>query len=252
MQILKNMDIVYKMEYNNEILNEIKKNKIDIKKIKIKPLINKQKLDEYEEDLIKEWRKSCIYMRYRDEKINNLKHNETSNFVSKNNENIQFQLNESSIDLFVNYAYRGKINKLKLFIEEKNYPINCRNIRGMTALYCSCINGQFECVKYLLECNANVYIKDIENERTPLHAACTGGNTNNHLECIELLVKEYPDLINIKDKYGMTPIIAAGQLKYTKIIEKLILLGGNLNERDYVFIYYNIIFNDDSFEVRLK
>jgi len=81
----------------------------------------------------------------------------------------------------------------KLIItDERN--VNERSYEHATALHVASAAGYFECVILLLECGANVDLKD-DNSRTPLEYAVLYG----HFDCASELVKYGADTKVIKD-----------------------------------------------------
>lgn len=162
------------------------------------------------------------------------------------------KVSESTIDKLLNHASRGRVEKVIYYLDWKHVPIDSRNSRGMTALYCACEEGKPKCVKELLYRNPNICIPDIENERTPLHAVATNGNDDDYVECARLLIEYYNknknnygnvDYLNLLDKYGMTAVIAAAQVRNYNIIKVLAENNVKLNKKDEVCIYlYTIIY----------
>lgn len=151
----------------------------------------------------------------------------------------------ATIDKLLNHASRGRVEKVMYYLDWKKVPLDSRNSRGMTALYCACEEGQSKCVKELLSRNPNICIPDIENERTPLHAIATNGNSDRYVECAKLLIEYYNknknnfgnvDYLNLVDKYGMTAVIAAAQVRNYNIIKVLAENNVKLNKKDEVYI----------------
>ena len=109
-----------------------------------------------------------------------------------------------------------------------------------TPIMRSAFSGDLELTRLLLEYGADPLIKSKDNE-TALGAATGTGFIHGYhfqhpyserLELIKLLVEEYDLEVNWHDDYGITPLMAAGNLGDVAIIEYLIEQGADLGDYD--------------------
>ena len=108
--------------------------------------------------------------------------------------------------------------------------VNAQDMNGLTALHFSSSLGNVEIVKLLIEHGARVNVT-ASDMRTPLHAAATSGSQ----ECMEILLQHGGEaIVNSRDKYGDTALLATAQMKgledATQAIAKCLLRwGANVN-----------------------
>ena len=98
-----------------------------------------------------------------------------------------------------NAAKKGANNCLKILIENEA-NVNAKDIIGVTPLHAAARNGNAECLEILIENSASVDAKD-NNGQTPLHEASKKGAT----DCLKILIKKLAD-VNAKDNCGETPL----------------------------------------------
>ncbi|XP_062595975.1 serine/threonine-protein phosphatase 6 regulatory ankyrin repeat subunit C-like [Saccostrea cucullata] len=127
-------------------------------------------------------------------------------------------------------AFRGNIDLL-IFLLEKGFDVKTKRNEGGIVLYISCINGELEMCKYLV--NTYPHLLDVKdnNGGNALHAAAWGGNIDllnfllekgfdvktkrndgftvlhlccmrGRLEMCKYLVNTYPHLLDVKDNNG--------------------------------------------------
>ena len=73
--------------------------------------------------------------------------------------------------MLIHYAaMRGEERIVEHLIKVHNFDVDVRGQLGRTALHSAAFDGQTECVKTLIECGANVEMRD-HNNNTPLHFA---------------------------------------------------------------------------------
>ena len=110
----------------------------------------------------------------------------------------------------------GLLNIVKYLIEKRNIPIDSQGNNERTPLHYACSNDHFEIVEYLLSIGANIEAKD-KMGKTPLHYACEEG----HLHIIEYLISMGAN-IEAKDNYGNSIIHIASEHGLLQIIQYLI------------------------------
>lgn len=101
----------------------------------------------------------------------------------------------------------GYIEILKELIADKDAQSSDRS----TALHIACKNDNLDCLRVLLEADANVSIKDCYG-RTPLHYSV------DNLELVKCLVEAGADPHN-EDKYFTTPYKSAQKYDFKEIVE---------------------------------
>jgi ankyrin repeat protein len=121
----------------------------------------------------------------------------------------------------------------------KSKPINTISTKEGNLLNFAASNSSLEIFSYLYENFTDLYVSSGRNFKTPLHVA---------LECKKLEIAGYllvnaQELINIKDKYGYTPLIEAAatlndsvpnleKYEFKQFIKQLLEKGANPNEID--------------------
>ncbi|CAF1210268.1 unnamed protein product, partial [Rotaria sordida] len=104
------------------------------------------------------------------------------------------------------------------------------NDKGINLLYLACRYGQTLVAKCLLEKGANVNIRLLkESESTPLHGAVYNG----HVSTVDLLLSYRAD-VNIKNKYGSTPIDDARTDEMRQILKQY---RANLDGNKFFSVY---------------
>ncbi|CAF1456570.1 unnamed protein product, partial [Rotaria sordida] len=97
-----------------------------------------------------------------------------------------------------------------------NKSPNKANDKGINLLYLACRYGRTSVAKWLLDKGANVNIKLLDkSESTPLHGAVYNG----HVSTVDLLLSYGAD-VNIKNKYGSTPIDDARTDEMKQILKR--------------------------------
>nr|XP_040147526.1 cortactin-binding protein 2 isoform X2 [Ictidomys tridecemlineatus] len=100
-------------------------------------------------------------------------------------------------------AAQGNVTLLSMLLNEEGLDINYSCEDGHSALYSAAKNGHTDCVRLLLNAEAQVDAAD-KNGFTPLCAAAAQG----HFECVELLIA-YDAHINHAAAGGQTPLYLA-------------------------------------------
>eukprot|EP01084_Bolivina_argentea_P018415 34291_1 len=124
------------------------------------------------------------------------------------------------------YAVEGQLACTKILV---NYKANLHEIdlSNRNALYYSCKYGDVETTSLLLECNAQVNIKENDDGYTPFLVA----TSRNHLEIAKLLIK-YKANINAKDSKNRTALILASSNGHLKMVQFLLSLDIDINNKD--------------------
>ena len=104
-----------------------------------------------------------------------------------------------------------------LLLQQTQVDLNAQNQQGLTPLYLAVDNEQIEVVNLLLAKGANPRIKG-NNDTTPVHSACTHGNT----AILQTLI-DYDAQLNIRDKTtGLRPIHVAVKHGQTQALQLLL------------------------------
>ena len=100
---------------------------------------------------------------------------------------------------------------LKKFHSESR-PLKCSNKFGESLLHMACRKGMLEVTTFLTqEAQVPFQVSD-DYGRSPLHDACWAHTTN--FELVDLILKDCPDLLYIRDKRGNTPLSYLKQAKW--------------------------------------
>lgn len=95
------------------------------------------------------------------------------------------------------------IEKLREF-HESGRPLKCSNQFGESLLHLACRRGFVDVASFLIK-DAGVTVRVIDDYgRTPLHDACWTCEPN--FELLELLMRECPALLFMRDRRGHTPL----------------------------------------------
>ncbi|XP_076972960.1 cortactin-binding protein 2 isoform X2 [Tamandua tetradactyla] len=116
-------------------------------------------------------------------------------------------------------AAQGNVTLLSMLLNEEGLDINYSCEDGHSALYSAAKNGHTDCVRLLLNAEAQVNAAD-KNGFTPLCAAAAQG----HFECIELLIAYHADIDHAADG-GQTPLYLACKNGHKECIRLLLEAG---------------------------
>ena len=122
---------------------------------------------------------------------------------------------------------KGDLKQVAELIEKTPDSVNELNDELATPLHLASVLGNKEIVKYLLNHDANVNIKN-NNEQTPLHAVISSENPN--INVVKILIENGAN-INEKAK-GNLPIIIAANNQRENIVNLLIDNGANIPIND--------------------
>ncbi|XP_054979673.1 cortactin-binding protein 2 isoform X1 [Sorex araneus] len=118
-------------------------------------------------------------------------------------------------------AAQGNVTLLSMLLNEEGLDINYSCEDGHSALYSAAKNGHTDCVRLLLNAEAQVSAAD-KNGFTPLCAAAAQG----HFKCVELLIA-YDANINHAADGGQTPLYLACKNGNKECIKLLLEAGAD-------------------------
>lgn len=153
-------------------------------------------------------------------------------------------------------AEAGKLEKMKILIEEKNIDINTRLKNDETVLSVASFSGHMDMVKYLVDKGIDINARNKSNS-TALHHACLAGETEiasylleqgleindrgrndntalhfalyyENVETVKMLVSEGAD-VNLLNAQDRPPILIASWRGNPEIIYTLVKNGANIN-----------------------
>ncbi|XP_068963196.1 cortactin-binding protein 2 isoform X5 [Petaurus breviceps papuanus] len=120
-------------------------------------------------------------------------------------------------------AAQGNVTLLSMLLNEEGLDINYSCEDGSSALYSAAKNGHTDCVRLLLNAEAQVNTAD-KNGFTPLCSAAAQG----HFKCAELLIAYHAD-INHAAEGGQTPLYLACRNGNNECIKLLLEAGTDRN-----------------------
>lgn len=155
-------------------------------------------------------------------------------------------------------ADQGFSDCMYMLLSDDRTLINLKDYHESTALHLACESAQVECVKLLIEHNANVHAKNMKcqvpihmaakaqsvdcidllvkagadvnapdiDDRTPLHSAISV-KTLNVCQAVDTLLG-YQAKVNVQDHYGFTPLHIAALNEAPECVESLLAKGGNV------------------------
>jgi len=108
----------------------------------------------------------------------------------------------------------GDLETLKVILQKHPDKLDKPSKSGRTPLHYASFNNQTEIVKYLVEQNAKLDLKEYDNGATPLHYSVY----NNNVSIAKILLSAGAS-ISEKDNIGLTPIEMANMMGKTDIID---------------------------------
>ena len=141
----------------------------------------------------------------------------TSKLISKGaNPNLQSLNGETPLYKAVDLE---KTDQVFLLLENDANP-NIQQKDGMTPLHMAVIRQNLMIIECLLKNKSDPNIKDFINEQTALHYALNCSNCDSK---ILVLLVQYKASLDLKDKFGKTPIDYVKNNEIKNIIEKIIV-----------------------------
>ncbi len=127
---------------------------------------------------------------------------------------------------------KGDLNAVKNLLKENKDLLESLDQNGKTPLHIACYSAQVDVVKYLIEQGANINASTYA-KLSPLHwAVHSYSDPVTKKETIEFLLSKSPELANLQNDKGITPLMwAANDLEET--IQLLIDHGADVNARDF-------------------
>ncbi|CAF4599735.1 unnamed protein product [Rotaria sp. Silwood1] len=119
---------------------------------------------------------------------------------------------------------------------------NHKDNRGRTPSHCAALKGNINCLKHLIECNADIWIKNKRGDY-PIHEAINSislsklRNKNNDLsqlqtgyfDVVRYILQLYPKKVNIQNDEHRTPLHLAASLGDISMCKLLIECGARVN-----------------------
>jgi ankyrin repeat protein len=128
-------------------------------------------------------------------------------------------------------AKQGDLQLLRRQIEEEGVNIDETDPDGNSALHWAVLNKSkkhFAMAQYLMDAGASVNLGNEKDSQTPLHWACTTGNT----QAVTLLLHHDADP-NQVDKRGCNALLFACQYNHPLLVYYLVKQGMDLDGEDY-------------------
>ncbi|CAF1202832.1 unnamed protein product [Adineta ricciae] len=127
------------------------------------------------------------------------------------------------------------VDVCRLLLDLKANP-NHQDKRGRTPSHCAAAKGNLECLKYLIEHQADIWIRNKRGD-FPIHEAINGKDRDKsneslqkkHLDVIRSICRLYPDKVNIRNGEQRTPLHLAANLGDVNMCAALIACGARIN-----------------------
>lgn len=131
---------------------------------------------------------------------------------------------------FWNTIFRGDINEMDLkFLDDKGeilVDVNSINENGETALIIAASNGNHELVRWLMEYNADITIKDANGDNALIRAA-----KNGYFDVVEELLFQKAN-INSVGQHKRTALMVAAENGYVRVVKLLLKKGVKTELKD--------------------
>jgi ankyrin repeat protein len=119
-------------------------------------------------------------------------------------------------------SINGHIECIKILIEKSEKIIPNKNYKEKSLINVS-IYGKFECLKWLIDNDADINYVSEDDGNTPLLWA----STNGHIECVKLLIEKGAN-VNYSN-YGTTALDYASSYGHIECVKYLVEKGANIN-----------------------
>eukprot|EP00729_Bicosta_minor_P006879 gene6879-biopygen15907 len=115
-------------------------------------------------------------------------------------------------------AQHGHVECLKLLLQNNANPNQARTTDGVTPVIMAAANGHVECLKILLQNNANPNQARTTDGTTPVFAAAQ----ERHVECLKMLLENNANPNQAETTNGGTPVIIAAQNGHIECLKLLL------------------------------
>ncbi|MFC1547248.1 ankyrin repeat domain-containing protein [Candidatus Neomarinimicrobiota bacterium] len=124
-------------------------------------------------------------------------------------------------------AASGDLEQVKILLQNNIDLLNQRDVKTRTPLQYAILNHHTDVARYLIEQNADINLKDKDND-SPLHYTGIFGN----LEIAELLLAKGAASLNEGNSRQMTPLHFACERGHAEVVEFLLDSGADMEARD--------------------
>ena len=147
-----------------------------------------------------------------------------------------YVVDEELLKKIFDLIYRGRVQEAKQLIpkEYRHLPLALVDPPGtrywgdVPLLHYAAMYGHYDIIDYLLDGGANIDLRQLKYEYTPLYAAASRGRD----KCCELLIARGAN-INSRSKWGKTPLSIALYNNHESTGKMLIRRGADINTREY-------------------
>lgn len=115
----------------------------------------------------------------------------------------------------------ASLNAIRILLDLYPEALTAKTDQGYLPIHCCCLNGADKMILHLLANQtgfADMVIEIDSCGRTPLHYACEWNVT---VDVVNILVESNPEIVQVADKFGMTPLHLAAAKQCTTVVEVL-------------------------------
>lgn len=120
----------------------------------------------------------------------------------------------------------GDLDLVREIVTRGRSCVHSADAMLFTPLHWAAVKGHLDVVKFLVESDAHVNVRD-DRGRTPLHRA----SDNDHLDVVSYLIEEGA-AVNLPDSFGWTPIYQSIICAALDAVDCLLENGASVNVRD--------------------